>query len=220
MFQSLIKEICNELGIKYKILSKKWIMRLEKDDKVRYLSGNKFDLNGHAVGNMLDDKYAFYEILKYLDIPVCEHKIFYGENNRNDYATGCRTKEDLLKIFNKYNKNVVIKPNKGAMGIGVYHITDENDLYEKAKLLLTSKYSISICPFYHIKNEYRVVILDDEIKLIFKKINPIIIGDGKSTLKELLLKFNKKYYKDIEIPNIVLSKGEIYTYDLTYHKVA
>lgn len=217
MFQKLIKEICNELGIKYKILSKKWIMRLEKDGKVRYLSGNKFDLNGHAIGNMLDDKYAFYETLKYLDIPVCEHKIIYSENNQNNYAIGCQSKEDLLKYFNKYNRNVVIKPNKGAMGIGVYHITNEDDLYEKTKLLLTSKYSISICPFYHIKNEYRVVILDNEIKLIFKKINPTIVGDGVSTLKELLLKFNKYYYKNIEIPDIILNKDEVYTYDFKFN---
>ena len=82
MFQKLIKEICHELNIKYKVLSKKWIIRLEKEDKVRYLSGNKFDLNGHAIGNMLDDKYAFYDTLKYLGIPVCEHKIFYHENNQ------------------------------------------------------------------------------------------------------------------------------------------
>ena len=217
MFQKLIKEICNELGIKYKILSKKWIMRLEKDGKIRYLSGNKFDLNGHAIGNMLDDKYAFYETLKYLDIPVCEHRILYSENNQNNYAIGCQSKEDLLKYFNKYNRNVVIKPNKGAMGIGVYHITDEDDLYEKTKLLLTSKYSISICPFYHIKNEYRVVILDNEIKLMFKKINPTIVGDGVSTLKELLLKFNKYYYKNVEVPNIILDKDEVYTYDFKFN---
>lgn len=217
MYQKLIKEICHELNIKYKVLSKKWIIRLEKEDKVRYLSGNKFDLNGHAIGNMLDDKYAFYDTLKYLGIPVCEHKIFYHENNQNRYAVGCHTKDDLLKLFDDYNHNIVIKPNKGSMGIGVYHITNKSDLLEKVKLLLTTNYSISICPFYHIKNEYRVVILDNEIKLMFKKINPVIIGDGKRTLKELLLKFNRQYYKDKEIPEIVLDKGKVYTYDFKFN---
>ena len=217
MYQKIIKEICNELNIKYKVLSKRWIIRLEKDGKVRYLSGNKFDLNGHAIGNMLDDKYALYDTLKYLNIPVCEHKIFYRENNENSYAVGCHTKEDLIKHFNDYNNNVVIKPNKGSMGIGVYHITNEKDLYEKTKLLLTTNYSISICPFYQIKNEYRVIILDKEIKLMFKKINPTITGNGKSTLKQLLMKFNKNYYKDIDVPNIILDKGEVYTYDFKFN---
>jgi len=77
MYERIIKEICNELNIKYTYLSKNWIIRLEKDNIIKYLSGNKFDLNGHALGNLIDDKYAFYDTLKNLNIPVCEHKIFY-----------------------------------------------------------------------------------------------------------------------------------------------
>ena len=203
MFYELIKEICKELNIEYTILSKDWIIKLEKDNKVKYLTGNKFDLNGHAIGNIMDDKYALYEILNNLNIPVCEHNIFYAENNHQDYAIGCNKKEDIINCFHKYNEDVVVKPNKGSMGIGVY--------------LLIKNYSISICPYYHIKNEYRVIVLDNEIKLIYKKINPIVIGDGKSTLKELLIKFNSNYYIDKEIPNIIPKKNEIYTYDFHFN---
>ena len=217
MFNEMIKEICNELHIKYQMLSKNWIIMLEKDNKIRYLSGNKFDLNGHAIGNILDDKYAFYDVLKNLNIPICEYSIFYRENNINDYANECHTIEQLLSIFNKYKKDVVIKPNKGAMGIGVYHITDEKELINKVKLLLETNYSISICPFYNIKNEYRVIILDNEIKLLYKKINPVVIGDGKSTLKELLINYNKKYFAKVDIPHLILKKGEVYNYDFKFN---
>ena len=34
--------------------------------------------------------------------------------------------------------------------------------------------------------------------LIYKKINPCIYGDGKSTIKELLTKFNYEYFKDYD----------------------
>lgn len=217
MFKEIIKEICNELNIKYTILSKDWIIKLEKDNEVRYLTGNKFDLNGHAIGNILDDKYAFYEILKNINIRVCEHRIFYNYDNKQDYAKGCNTKEEIINCFNKYNNDVVIKPNKGAMGLGVYHITDKDELITKINELFIKNYSISICPYYHIKNEYRVIVLDNEIKLIYKKINPIVIGDGKSTLKELLIKFNNKYYSDEKIPNIIPKKNEIYTYDFHFN---
>ena len=217
MFQKIIKEICNELNIKYKILSKGWVIQLKKDNEIRYLTGNKFDLNGHAVGNIMDDKYAFYECLKELNIPICEHTIFYNQNNNNEFAIGCHTKEELIDCFKKYNSNVVIKPNKGSMGIGVFHITNESDLLKMTDMLFKKNYSISICPFYHIKNEYRVIVLDDEIKLIFKKINPIVIGDGVSTLKELLVKFNKNYFKNINVPDLVLKKDEKYVYDFHFN---
>ena len=217
MFKKILVDICQELNIKYTFLSNDWVTKLERDNKVRYLTGNKFDLNGHAVGNILDDKYALYDVLNNLNIPVCRHSIIYASDNKNYYANNCKSQEDIINIFNEYNNDVIIKPNKGSMGIGVYHITNELELLDKVKNLLVKNYSISICPFYKIKNEYRVIILDNQVKLIFKKINPIVVGDGKSTLKELLLKFNYNYYIDKDIPNIILKKNEEYIYDFHFN---
>ena len=38
-FQKIIKEICDENKINFDILSKDWVMTLEKDSKVRYIAG-------------------------------------------------------------------------------------------------------------------------------------------------------------------------------------
>lgn len=217
MFKEIIKEICEYLNIKYTFLSKDWVIKLEKNNEVRYLTGNKFDLNGHAIGNIMDDKYALYEVLKELNIPVCHHRIIYHKNNNQSYTIGCNTEEYILNCFNEFHSDVVIKPNKGAMGINVYHITDKEELLTKTNELLINNYSISICPYYHIKNEYRVIVLDNQIKLIYKKINPTVIGDGKSSLKELLTKFNNNYYSDKDIPHIIPKTNEIYTYDFHFN---
>ena len=190
---------------------------LKKGDKVRYIVGNKFDLNGHGIGNVMDDKYAFYDTLKHFNIPVCEYHIFYREDNNGDYAKGCHTKEDLINLFNKYNQDVIIKPNLGKIGEGVYHITDEKRLLAKTKVLFKENFSISICPYYHAKNEYRVIVLDNEVKLVFKKYNPVVIGDGKSTLKELLVKFNPYYFSDKEIIKYTPKTSEVYVYDFRFN---
>ena len=84
MFSKIVEEICHELDIKYTYLSKNWVIALEKDNQVKYLVGNKFDLNGHAIGNVMDDKYSFYDAMKRFNIPVCEHQIMYREDNLND----------------------------------------------------------------------------------------------------------------------------------------
>ena len=217
MFSKIVEEICHELDIKYTYLSKNWVIALEKDNQVKYLVGNKFDLNGHAIGNVMDDKYSFYDAMKRFNIPVCEHQIMYREDNLNDYAEGCHTKEDLIKYFNKYNHDVVIKPNLGTIGNGVYHITDEKRLLSKTKTLFKENFSISICPYYYAKNEYRVIVLDNQAKLIFKKINPKVMGDGKSTLKELLIKFNPYYFSDQEIKKIIPKKDGEYIYDFRFN---
>ena len=176
------------------------------------LMSNYFDnLNGNVY------EISFYDTLKHFSIPVCEHQIMYREDNLNDYAEGCHTKEDLIKYFNKYNHDVVIKPNLGTIGNGVYHITDEKRLLSETKTLLKENFSISICPYYYAKNEYRVIVLDNEVKLVFKKINPKVMGDGKSTLKELLIKFNPYYFSDQEIKKIIPKKDGEYIYDFRFN---
>ena len=217
MYKQIIEEVCSELNIKYTYLSKGYITKLEKDNKVKYLSNSKFDLNNYVNGRILDDKYAFYEVLNNLNIPVCIHNIFYREDNKNDFAIGCNTKKDIIDYFNKHNKNVVVKPNDGYMGKDVYHITNIDELIEITNKLFKNRYSIGICPFYNIKNEYRVIFLDNEIKLLYKKINPVVVGDGKSTIKELLIKFNPYFFSNLELPNIILKENEKYTYDFHFN---
>lgn len=217
MSRQIIEEVCKELNIKYTNLSKNWITKLEYKNNIRYLSYNKFDLNGYVIGKIMDDKYAMYDILKNLHIPVTEHNIFYREGNTSSFAEGCNTKASILNCFKKYNSDVVIKPNLGYQGKGVYHITNEKDLLEVTEDLFKHNYSISICPFYKIKNEYRVIILDSIVKLIYKKINPMVVGDGMSTLKELLMRFNEHYFQDKDIPDTILKNGEAYTYDFRFN---
>lgn len=213
MFHEIIKEISEELNIKYTYLSKDWIIKLEYNNKVKYLAGNKFDLNPHALGLIMDDKYAFYDTLKNLNLPVCIHHIFYAPNNKYSYATGCNTYEEIFKYFNLYHQDIVVKVNNGSLGMDVYHITDKETLIKTLNKLFIKNYSISICPYYHIKHEYRTIVLNNEIKIIYKKISPTITGDGIHSIKELLQEFNYPYFKNKELSEKILSKGEKYTYD-------
>ena len=153
-FNKMIKEICDKNNIKCTFLSKNWVVKLEKDDMTRYITGNKFDLNGHALGNIMDDKYAFYEVMKDENIDIIEHKILYKNDNKNEYAKDCNSYEVALNYFYKNNCNIVLKSNCGACGNEVFHITDEKSLYETLDNLFINNFSISMCPFYKIKNEY------------------------------------------------------------------
>lgn len=213
MFHKIIEEICQELNINYTYLSKEWIIKLTKDNKVKYLAGNKFDLNPHALGLIMDDKYALYDTLKSFNIPVCTHNIFYAPNNTHSYAQGCNTYEEILKLFKLYHNDIVAKINNGSLGMDVYHITDSHTLIKVLDKLFIKNYSISICPYYHIKNEYRLIVLNNKIELIYKKISPTVYGDNVHSIKELLLNFNYPFFKDKTLPDTILGLNESYTYD-------
>lgn len=222
IFNQILIEICNEENIRYKYLSKDWIIMLEKNGITKFISGYKFDLNSHGIGLIVDDKYALYEVLKQKNIPVIEHKIVYNKTNQLDYAKGCNTYEYVKEYFEKNNKHIVIKPNNGTCGKNVFNITNVNEIDSVLDKIFAKNFSISICPFYTIKNEYRIIMLDGESKLVYKKYRPIVIGDGNKNIRQLLIEFNSQYFKDLKkLENIeydkVLSNNESYEYNWKFN---
>lgn len=219
-FRRIIEEICEECNIKFKFLSKDWIIMLEKNGKSRFVSGHKFDLNSHGIGLIVDDKYALYEVLKSKDIPITEHKIVYNKTNSLDYAIGCNTYEYVKEYFKNNNNHIVIKPNDGTCGNNVFNITDLKDIDNILDKMFVKNFSISICPFYSIKHEYRVIMLDGENKLLYAKYLPIVIGDGNKTIRQLLLEFNYDYFinklEDSRYDR-VLDNKEIFQYNWKFN---
>lgn len=132
---------------------------------------------------------------------MIEHNIIYKEDNENEYANGCKGYKYLNKLFKKYKSNVVIKVNNGSCGVGVFHSDNYDDLKQEYDRLISSRLSLSVCPFYDIKNEYRAIFVGNKLKLLYKKIKPVVVGDVKSTIKELLCKFNNNYFKDYNEEN-------------------
>lgn len=221
--QRIIKQIALENNLSYEVLSCDLVIKLTKDNKIRYINGYKFGLNSHSLGLILDDKYATYELLNSLGISVCKHHILFRPTNHNSYAKNYNSFDYCYDLFLKYNKNVILKVNNGTCGDGVYHITTKKELKRVYNHLLKYNFSISLCPYYDIKNEYRVILLNNEIKIMYGKINPVVIGNGKDKLIDLLKDFNINYFgykanlkKNINY-NKVLKKDEKFIYDFKYN---
>ena len=214
-FKEIIQEICNEDNIKYNFLSKDWVIMLEKDGKTRFVSGYKFDLNSQAIGLIADDKYALYEVLEKKGIPIIEHQIVFKKTNELDYAVGCNTYEYVKNYFFRNNNHIVIKPNNGTCGHNVFNVTNINEIDSILDKIFVNNFSISICPFYNIKHEYRVIMLEGEAQLLYTKYLPIVIGDGNK-----LFEFNYDYFtnklEDSKYDRI-LAKNEKFEYNWKFN---
>lgn len=218
-FKQIIKEICEELDIKMTIASKDWMTILEKDGQKRFLLGTKFDLNSYALGSVFDDKYATYEMLKYSQIPAAEHQIIFRPSNQSDFAKNSNTYEFAYEYLESHHNNIIIKVNDGAQGKGVYQVRSREEVKNILDHLFVANYSLSLCPYYDIKSEYRVIMLDKEAELIYKKIKPVVIGDGQSTISELLNKLNNHFFIDKDNFKLdrVLAKNEKYEYNWQFN---
>ena len=171
------------------------------------------------MGKIFDDKYATYELLKHYNVPVCEHSIFYCKNNTNTYVGKYNSLKYLKEKFDEYNGDVVVKKNTGTCGNEVSHFNEFNELEKFYNDTFLNNTSFSICPFYNIGNEYRVIVLNNKVKVMYKKILPEVLGDGYSTIRELLLKFNYEYFKNIDDKSldVILKKDEKFCYDWKFN---
>ena len=189
IFDKIIKELCEEFQIVVESKSRGWILKLQKDEKVKYIIGKKFPLNSESSGAIVSDKYATFEILDSFSVPTIKHTLLFNPKTRSEYLEVESNKEILNREFFKY-KRLVIKPNFGSEGNGVTLCNSlEDSEYTVDKLFETSD-SISICPYYDIKTEYRTFYLDGNVLLIYGKKKPFVVGDGISTLEELIEKLN------------------------------
>ena len=214
-FKEIIQEICNEEKIKCRFLSKDWVIMLEKNNLTKFICGYKFDLNSHGIGQIADDKYALFEVLNSKKIPVSQHKIVYNPTNKYDYAIGCNSYDYVKNFFKDNNNHIVIKANIGSCGRNVYQVTSEKEIDLTLDKLFKTYSSVSICPFYKIKSEYRLIMLNANVELLYLKQLPLVYGDGIKSIRQLLLDFNYNYFVDKlddSKYDYVLKKGEEFLY--------
>ena len=208
----LLKEICLELGISFKILSDNYVLELEYKGIRKYIYAHKFPLNDQGLSSILDDKYATYCVLKEHNIPTIEMEPIYYPYSK-DY---------INKKFSN-NEKIILKTTHGSRGNQVFKIENSEECFRKLDELFKNDLGSPVClsPYYDIKAEYRVIVLNKKIKLIYGKKKPIIVGNGSSTILELLKEFNPHYYqkKDLKIenPNKVLKAGEVLEYDFRFN---
>lgn len=207
-FHAMIRELCEEMNIKMEKLSYDWVLQLSKDGKVRHITRNLFDNNPQATGKIVADKYATYEVLKSQNVPVIKHTMIFDPMLRGDFIPDEGIWNTVVAEFSKYGK-LVVKPNSQSEGIGIAlcHSLRETEIAIQ-KLFHQNNASVSICPYYDIKTEYRSFYLNGKILLIYGKTKPFVIGDGQSTLAKLV--------KTLHLPDNPIVQDNLNSLDMNY----
>ena len=188
----ILKEIAKECGYKIDTYSDNWAFRLSKDKVDMFVYGYKFPNNSGATEHICNDKALVSDILKESGVPRVTHDFFMKKTSRN--IVGILDQwEEVEKLFKKYNSLVVVKPNDGTCGIGVKKATNLEELRSVVEQLLEHNFTISISPYEEILNEYRVIMLDEKPRLVFRKVRPFVFGNGVDTLSKLI---KAKYGED------------------------
>ena len=188
-FYKLIEELCKEKNIKMRTSSFDYITELEKDGIKRHMVGNSLELNSASSFKIASDKYATFSVLEQNNIPTIKYNMVFNPQTRSAFENDDISKAEMW--FEEYGNKVIVKANSSSQGKDVFCISDKVELKEKIlELFEENNDTISICPFYDIDFEYRVIMLDNECLYCYKKQKPFVKGDGKSSLRELISKLD------------------------------
>lgn len=168
-FCDILTDLCREEKIELTWLSNFKVAKLCRGQEKHYIVLESFGLNSATAVAITNDKYATYCVLSDEKVPVIEHTLCYGSDNSRDYAKGRNTLAFVQEFFEQHEGDIVLKPNSGCAGKDVYHITERSQLADLLQKVCPGDNSASLCPFYDIAAEYRVIWLDDEPRLIYQK---------------------------------------------------
>ena len=209
----IIREICAQENISCETFSHDWVLRLSKNGKTAHIFGYQFDNNSAGTQLICTDKCATYELLKSLAIPAVEHHFFICPEDFQ-YIEGSGNWPGMLGLLNEYHR-LVVKPNEGTGGKEIYLASSPAELEAAVSRIFLRNRSIAISPLLPIASEYRVILLNEQEKLVYSKKIPVITGDGVTTVRNLVLNFLQQHPEvvielsmDEEISHKILPKGE------------
>jgi len=185
---NIIEEICVEENILCERFSYDWIFRLSKNGKIAHIFGYQFENNSATAQLICTDKCASSEILRSKGIPAVEHYFFISPDDLH-YIGLEGNWPRMLELLKKYGK-LVCKPNEGTGGIDVFQVSSAVELELAVNSVFAHSRSLALSPFLPIDQEYRVILLNGQVKLVFSKTIQSLIGDGRSSFRQLLLQQN------------------------------
>ncbi len=164
-----------------------------KDGRHSYFRYNTLDLNPVGASDIAKDKdYAnfFMESMGYKT--VANSSTFFSDV----WAEAIREKGKNIDEGYAYAKQlgfpIIVKPNSGSQGSGVTLVHNKKEFYIAMRKIFKSDRIAIIQPFVE-GNDYRIVVLDKEVISAYQRIPLNIIGNGKSTIKQLLEKKQEKF---------------------------
>jgi hypothetical protein len=145
--------------------------------------------NSATAATLASDKYFTNVILERAGIATLGGDYFFLHDRHRAHRPDGHEIEDALKYFASLGTTAFVKPLTGSRGDFAQAIYDEAAL--KAYIAEVSRYydSIVMQPLVS-GDEYRIFLLDDEVLYAARKHSPFLLGDGKRSIRELLIAHN------------------------------
>jgi D-alanine-D-alanine ligase-like ATP-grasp enzyme len=183
---SILQKIATEIGAKVLIEPEYELIGhiTFRNGKRTVFDNTRFNINGFGSANLAQDKAFSNYFLGSLGYRVTEGKTFFNDKICRKVANP-RNIDDGWQYAAKLGLPVIVKPLNLSLGVLVTKVDNKNEYYEVAEKIFNIQSALIVERFY-IGNDFRILVLDNEVIAAYQRIPLSVMGDGKSTIVELL----------------------------------
>lgn len=186
MLAALLREVCQERGVEISSFSGDWIFRLCVGATTSHVFGYNFGLNSATAQMLGNDKAATAELLTNGGVEAVEHRLYHSPD-MTAYVPFEGNWSSMLDYFHAHRGDIVCKPNEGTGGRSVFRVTSVAQLERAVHRVFARTRSLCLSPFLDITGEYRAYVLRGAVRIAYAKSRAGVIGDGRSTVRQLVL---------------------------------
>jgi hypothetical protein len=145
--------------------------------------------NNATASSLATDKYFASIILERAGVPTLGGRYFFLHDRHRAHRPPGHERSDALEYFRQLGGSAFAKPLTGSRGDFAQAVHDEASFLEY--LAEVSRYydSVLVQPIVS-GNEHRIFLLDDDVVYGARKRPPSLVGDGSSTIQDLLARHN------------------------------
>jgi D-alanine-D-alanine ligase-like ATP-grasp enzyme len=184
-----------------------------KNGQTRITYGNDLGLNPSASVDLAKDKGHTKFLLREMGINCPDGKEFLlpwwiekiGARQIERGNTNMRGVEEILPYINEgFGFPFYIKPVNGSKGSGIYKIYSAEELDAVIDEYNANRIPVALVEKPVTMPDYRLVMLDGELISAYRRDPLAVVGDGKSSIEELLIKLKSQYDAEGRDTNIFI----------------
>lgn len=189
----LLKKIAPRIGARV-LLEPQWKVAGQitfRNGSRSYFRFNSIGINALGASEISKDKDYANFFMHRMGYPTIPGKTFFKEDFRKALHSK-RGADAAVAYATKIGFPVVAKPNSGSQGRGVYIAKNELELRKSLKeIFLLDR--VALVQRVVLGFDYRIVVLDKNVISAYQRLPLSVVGDGRSTIMQLLQKKQKEF---------------------------
>jgi len=190
MLGRMLQKIAPRIGAKI-VLEPEWQIVgqiIFKSGRHSFFRYNTVDLNSLGASEIAKDKDYANFFMKRMGYPIVPgSKTFFSDSWGKAIGSPRRNISAAYRYAQKLGLPVVVKPNSGSQGKGVALVFNKREFYRAMHIVFENDRVALVQRPVHGK-DYRIVVLDKKVISAYERIPLSVVGDGKSTIGNLLKK--------------------------------